>query len=183
MQGMALYKAVPNGSSLALPFHIFPGRVAKQIMCMFASVCGPGLFKEEPALTRFVLNGDHRGIPSKFRLYCFLMSRDSGANRQAGLTGLMSGLPGAPGTEVHMFAEIAFPPFGYILTVESRPNDRALTDITFFAQSGYQEFRSLHLPLPTRAVNSYFPGDFRTAEEWNAAIDKRLSAPDEETAA
>ena len=45
VQGMQFRYAVPGSSSLLLPFHLLPGRVGKQILCMFASACGPGLLR------------------------------------------------------------------------------------------------------------------------------------------
>lgn len=172
-QGMSYRLMMPAGTNLALPFHVLPGRIAKQVLCMFASACGPGLFSAERALTRYVLNRDARGIPDKYRLYCFIMAGDSSSARQSGVTGLFSGRTS------HIFSEISFPPFGYILAIASEPVDSGLTDITGFTHSGFSEFRSIHLRLPVREVNSYFPGDFRTRDEWRHAIDyAKANAPE-----
>ncbi len=174
-QGMSFAHATASGSSLYVPFHMFPAQVAKQIFCMFASACGPGLFETNPELTRYVLNRDQIGVPDKFRIYAFLMSPLSTLVRQTGITGLMKG--GLVQGSVHHFAELSFPPFGYILTLESEPPDRGLQDITFFTDYRYRDFRSLHLRLPMREVNSYFPADFRTVDEWDAAIKSATNRP------
>ena len=42
------------------------------------------------------------------------------------------------GFRTHTFAEIAFPPFGYILTLNSRPQDRDFADLTHFTQFSLQ---------------------------------------------
>jgi hypothetical protein len=46
------------------------------------------------------------------------------------------------------------------------PPDLGLFDLTFFADHGYNDYRELHLPIPTRSVESYFPADFRDKAEW-----------------
>src|SRR5688500_9009090 len=100
------------------------------------------------------------------------MSEDSGASRQSGITGLIAAVPGAPGgTKTHIFSEIAFPPFGYVLAINTPPADKGLLDITAFTRLGYRDFRSLYLPMPVRSVNSYFPADFRSRQEWEDALD------------
>ncbi len=168
LQGMRFRYAAPRGSSLHLPFHLLPGRVGKQILCMFASACGPGLFDACHDLRRFVLNRDHVGIPPKYRLFCYLVDVDSRSTRQAGLTGLLDFGQGRN----TVFSEIAFPPFGYILSVDSEPMDRELAELTFFTHHAFRDYRAEYLKLPVRAVNSYFPGDFRTAAEWEAALNQ-----------
>jgi hypothetical protein len=166
IQGMEFRNAAPAGSRLLLPFHIFPGRIAKEIICMFASACGPGLCEKSPELTRYVLNRDHRGIPNQFRIYCYLMGPDSMMSRQAGITGLISD------RSSHVFSEISFPPFGYILTIDSPPVDEGLLDITHFTGFGYNDWRSEYFRMPVRKVNSYFPGDYQSADEWMASLDR-----------
>ena len=46
------------------------------------------------------------------------------------------------------FAEIAYPPFGYILTIESAPSDAGLGDITHFTRYGFNDFLSSARPVP-----------------------------------
>ncbi len=161
-QGMEYLQA--GGSSLSIPFHIFPGRVAKQIVCMFASACGPGVFEKHREMRKFVLDRDSVGIPESIRIYCYMFDPNSSKSRQAGITGLISG------SNTHVFAEISFPPFGYIMTFESSPVDPALLDITPFTHHSWRDFRSIHLTIPMREVHTYFPGDFRTAGQWADAV-------------
>ncbi len=163
--------AAPKGSSLCLPFHIFPGRVAKQILAMFASSCGPGLFAASDDLRRYVLNRDHTGIPPRYRLYAYLMAPRSKSSRQSGVAGLLTGPLERPFAKMHVFAEVAFPPFGYILSINTPPVQNELADLTDFTSIGFRDFRSLHIRLPVREVNSYFPADFRTVEEWERDLD------------
>jgi hypothetical protein len=153
-----------NSGRLAMPFHIFPGRIAKQIIAMFASIAGPNLLEKNPQLRKFVLDREAVGLPPKFRLYAYLTSPDS-EGRTSGIIASMN--LGHSGPSV--FSEIAYRPFGYILTMGSDPPSSGLFDMTFFCFESFRSYRDLHLPLPTKHVHSHFPADFRTKEEWEKA--------------
>lgn len=173
VQGMRHLLAAPNGSLMRLPFHIPPGRVFKQILTMFASVCGPKFFGNRPELVRLVLNRDVRGCPPDVRLYCYYHALGSTFARQAGVTGLLR-LDGPSS----IYAEMAFPPFGYLIALDSPVMDQRLVDITFFAESGYNEYRDLFLRFPVLPTDSIFPGDFRTRTELEAAWDAAIASGD-----
>ncbi|MBU0582085.1 MAG: hypothetical protein KKB66_01790 [Alphaproteobacteria bacterium] len=177
-QAMTFYMA--GGSQLALPFRILPGAVAKQLVCMFASACGPGMFDANPSLRKYVLDREAIGIDPNIRIFCFMISPKSSRTRQAGITGLMNM---GRGPRSHVFAEISFPPFGYLMTFNSEPPEKGLTDITFFTHEHWRHYREIHLPLPLREVHTYFPGDYRTGDEWRITLEKtrgksRRSEPD-----
>ncbi len=158
--GMRHLGAVGSGSSLRLPFMITPLPVLKQIVAMFASACGPKFMDAYPELRQWLLNPRQSGVPDRLGIYCYFVGPDSRATRQSGVSGLMT-LGGGNA----VFAEIAFPPFGYLMCLDSRPLDGQLKDITFFGQFGLKEFRDIYLRVPVREVNSVFPGDFRTMEQ------------------
>jgi hypothetical protein len=152
--------------ALALPYHIFPGRIAKQIITMFASANGAGFFDANPDLRKFVLDRDAVGIPPKFRLYCYRTSQNSERFRTSGIIGMMD----LGGKAPRIFSEISFVPFGYILTIDSAPPVSDLLDITFFCHEHYGQYRDLHLPIPSKETHSHFPGDFRNKAEWEDAL-------------
>jgi hypothetical protein len=135
---------------------------------MFASANGPEFFDANHSLRRYVLNRDHRGIPSKFRLLAYIHSTHSMSTRQSGITAAMKLL----GQQPNVFSEIAFPPFGFILTIDSPPPDALLADLTYFTYFGFRHFRSEYIRIPVREVNSYFPADFRDVSQWTATLDK-----------
>lgn len=137
-----------------------PLPVLKQIVAMFASACGPDFFDAQPELRRWVLNPSQSGLPGQIKVYSYFLSPNSRSTRQTGISGVLQ-----IGRGTSAFAEISFPPFGYILSVSARPIDPELTDISFFGKFGRREFKDLYLRLPMREVNSYFPGDFRTLKE------------------
>jgi hypothetical protein len=120
-----------------------------------------------------VLNRDTCGCPPYLRLYCYYQQLDSTFARQAGITGLIR-LDGPSS----IYAEMAFPPFGYLITMESPVMDKRLVDITFFSQSGYKEYRDLYIRFPVLPTDSAFPGDFRTKSELAAAWDAAMVSGD-----
>jgi hypothetical protein len=160
---MRYLHAIPAGSFLSLPFKVEPLSVIKQIICMFASACGPRLLDSEPELRKFVLDRYFTHLSPAFRVYCDLMSRSSRASRQSGITGVLDGSGNT--IKTHTFSEIAFPPFVYLLAIRSPPIDRELHDISFFSDAAFAQYRQIHLRLGVREIASPFPGDFRTSKQ------------------
>lgn len=123
------------------------------------------MFQKNQALRQLVLNRDSNGLPNEYRLYCYIIHPSGQWSRSSGVTGLITG------GRRSIFAEFAYPPFGYILTfADSAPPDADLMDISFFAQHSFNEYRELHLRLPVRHIASYYPADFRTRDEWLKAL-------------
>ncbi len=151
---------------LALPYHIFPLRVAKQIVSMFASTCPAGLVSKNTSLQKFLLDRDTIGLPREYRLYCYIIDKQSSGSRTTGIVGQMSN------GRHYRYAEIGFVPFGYLMTIDSDPPDAGLMDITFFAHHRWNDWRSLHAKLPARSVNTHFPADFRSLDEWHKALER-----------
>lgn len=144
------------------PFVVEPLAVAKQLMAMFASACGPRFFKNRPELVRFVLNRSQTGLPPDIRLFAYYVHADSSASRQSGITASMNF---EVSRQNYVFSEIAFRPFGYVMSLKSPPPDARLVDITFLANFSQGEKRTLSLQLPALQVNSVLPGDFRSDDE------------------
>ena len=69
------------------------------------------------------------------------------------------------GTTPHVISEIVHPPFSYVMTHNSPPPSERLVDITFFAESRYDELRKVWLRLPVVSIYTFLPGDFRSKEE------------------
>ena len=149
------------------PFVIEPLPIAKQLMAMFASACGPRFFEKRTELPRFVLNRSQTGLPPDIRLYAYYVHPRSSASRQSGITG---NLNLEEPVRSHTFSEIAFRPFGFIMCLHSPAPDPRLLDITFMAHASEGEQRTLSLPLRPLEVNSYLPADFRSDAEIDAAF-------------
>jgi hypothetical protein len=159
---------------LAYPYGIFPLRVLKQIVVMFFSACGPGLKKAHPGLVKFVLNREQRYFPGDIHIWAYLHDPENSTGvRQSGLTGRMT----ADGKQ-DVFSEIAFPPFGLILSFNAMPVEQNLCNLTYFNLYGINTWEVEYLKLPVLPVVSFFPGDFRTIPEINktAEENKRLGS-------
>lgn len=158
-----------NGKmSLAYPYGIFPLRVLKQIVVMFFSACGPGLRKAHPELVNFVLDRERRILPGDVHIWAYLHDPgESTSTRQAGITGLMS-LDG----DSHIFSEIAFPPFGLILSFKREPVHQGLCNIDHFGLAKFNTWDVVYLKLPVLPVVSFLPGDFRTTEEMKETVEE-----------
>lgn len=160
-QAMYLLYRSQGNLSLAYPYWMYPLRFLKQVATMFFSACGPGLQQKNPELARFVLNRDTRQLPDKFQFFAYLHHPQSAAIRQSGLTGVAKGTG-----KQHLFSEIAFPPFGLIMSVDGHPPiDHRLCNITHLSQYGYRAWDIIYMQMPVLHVTTVLPGDFRTVDE------------------
>ena len=112
-QAMAIVIGTNGHPSLEYPFNLFPLRVLKQILCMFFSVNGPSFQVRHPDLVRFVLNRESREFPRYLHIYAFYTFSDR--SRAVGSAGLVKGI-GSGSSSVHVFSEVTFPPFGFVMT-------------------------------------------------------------------
>jgi hypothetical protein len=179
-QAMELLYRSGGNISLAYPYGMYPLRFLKQVVTMFLSACGPSFQEKNPHLVRFVLNRETRVLPPKFQFLAYLHHPDSTAMRQSGLTGVVR-----PG-KTHVFSEIAFPPFGLIMSVDGHaPIDQRLCNITHLHAYDYRAWDIVYLSLPVLHVTTVLPGDFRTVAEVKRDIAENsklggilLNAPD-----
>lgn len=159
-QAMELLHRSGGDVSLAYPYRMYPLRFLKQVVTMFFSACGPSFQEKNPHLVRFVLNRETGALPPKIQFYAYLHHPDSTAMRQSGLTGVMSS------GKIHVFSEIAFPPFSLVMSVDGYPpTHQRLCNITHLHQYGYRSWDIVFLRLPVLHVTTVLPGDFRTVAE------------------
>jgi 5-methylcytosine-specific restriction endonuclease McrA len=150
--------------SLMYPFNLFPLRVLKQVVCMFFSVNGPLFQKHQPDLVRFVLNRQSRMFPANARVYAIYAVSDR--SRAAGITGLARGLDGT-NPSLHVFSEVTFPPFGFVMTLDDSPPPVAgLCEISSFSHFEYRDWRAaISMKLCAMPIYTAFPGDYRTRDQ------------------
>jgi hypothetical protein len=162
-QGMQYLQKARSAGVFYLPFRIKPLRVIKQIICMFACANGPEFRRTKPELTHFVLNREERHLPDEVRVFAFYSIGDR--SRSSGLAGLLTGL-GTSASKRHLLSETTFPPFGFVLSLDSPAPDERLTDITYFADNyQHDETRSLWLRMPVLPVYTIYPGDYRSRDK------------------
>jgi hypothetical protein len=159
-QVFPLCHKVSPGTTVTIQCSIRPLDVLKQILVMFCSASSPSFAQKHPRLVRYLLNPESRQADDQrvfVSLYDLVNSR---AARQAGLTGRID-----MGGQSHVFSEISFPPFNLVMSVSGGCPDASLFDITWFKEYAHRELRTVKLTLNNLAVNSYFPGDYRTFDE------------------
>jgi hypothetical protein len=64
-----------------------------------------------------------------------------------------------------VFSEISFPPFEYVMTLDSPPPDPRLHSISHFGKYDYDEFRAFELQLPVLPTFLWMPDDYRTKDQ------------------
>jgi hypothetical protein len=159
-QGMDILVKSGGNPRLSLFTYIFPLAIIKQIVTMFASVNSDSFGISNPELRDFVLNRDRRFLPPKYRFFVYYNS--SNLFRHLGTQGRVRLDRGA---EITFLSEIAYPPFGYVMTIDSEPPDERLAEITHFVRYGYGEFAVNEQHFPVLPVFTPYPGDYRTQDE------------------
>jgi hypothetical protein len=131
---------------------------------MFFSVNNSSFQKAHPDLVRFVLNRDSRQFPTNVRIYAFYTL--SNRMRASGASGMMRGF-GSGNSTMHVFSEIAFAPFGFVMALGDTPSpDARFMEIGGFSQFGYRDWRAgISMKLPLMPIYTVFPGDYRTRSQ------------------
>jgi hypothetical protein len=164
-QSMSILLKANGRPTLYYPTFFFPLRVIKQIVTMFFSVNQDVFRNVEPQLVSFILEKEKRFLDPKYKIYCYY--NIEGQSRYKG----NSFIGNLHSRDIIHISEISFPPFGFVMTIDSKKPDDRLTDISHFADfpynhwtDYYQRFNVLPTYLP------YLPGDYRTKEEIQSAI-------------
>jgi len=150
---------------------IYPLAIIKQIITMIFSVNRHNFRDMHPERVHFVLNRDEQYLSPRYKVYVYYNLK--GRLRYSGTAGLFDIRTG----KVYVFSEITFPPFGYVMTIESDPPDPRLANITHFARYGYNEIGEMSTNIPVLETHlATLPGDYRTRAhiqadfEHNAAL-------------
>jgi hypothetical protein len=158
-QGMSILIRAGGKPSLIYLHYVFPLAVLKQIITMFLSVNATTFGKANPELVRLVLDRDAKYLPPGYRFFVYFST--TGKFRFSGLSGRLR----VPSGEITLMSEITYPPFGYLMTIDSKPPDRRLFEITHFSRYDYNEFKIMTLKLPVLPTHLACPGDYRTKDE------------------
>jgi len=165
-QSMAIILKANGKPTLLYPTFFYPLRIIKQIITMFFSVNHEGFNDLEPELVNFVLNKEKRFLSPRYKIYCYYNL--VGERRYIG-----NNIIGEVGsTSVCSISEISFPPFGFVMTIDSESPDKRLTDISHFANSPYKKwvpYYQKYNVLPSHLP--YSPADYRTYEEINGSFE------------
>lgn len=158
-QGFEILSRTNGKPSLFHLNYVFPLSVLKQVVTMFFSVNSDTFASVHPELVRFILNRERKYLSPKYGFYVYYNTE--GKLRAFGVSGRVNIHSG----KAVVFSEITFPPFGYVMTIDSDPPDNRLVDITYFSRFDYNEFRILSLKLPALPTYVAVPGDYREKDQ------------------
>lgn len=159
-----------DSPQIYIPFFIFPLRVIKQILCMFASQDNGLAYRSQPSLREFLLNPQSSGLDPGLRIFMYL--NVGRLFRSMGITAML-------GPNYHsptLISETSFPPFGYVLTIRSPPPDKRLVEITHFTSYKYGDWKDMWLRIPFLPVNTWVPGDYRTLDQVLRDVERNRAA-------
>lgn len=141
-------------------YHIAPLSIIKQIVTMVFSTSHYGFHKAHPELVEFILNKHKKYLSSRYKFYVYF--NIEGVHRRFGLIG-KADIIGSK--SIQLSVEINYPPYGYVMTIDSGCPDERLTDISFFSQYDYDERKDISIQFNLLPTHLALPGDYRTPEE------------------
>lgn len=151
----AAFVASLNGAapSIAVPYHLLPLRVLKEVVTMFLAVNSPAAW--EPKLGAWILSRGAHPLPAPYRVYVYF-TFDT-AYRHFGWA--------AKGTPDNWLTEITHRPLGYVMTRGAEPPHVGMAEITDFGRYGYDDYAMLNIAMPLLRTVSPLPGDYKSERE------------------
>lgn len=140
---------------------MYPARIINQVLSMLCSINSPDRPQFEE-LRKFVLDKDAVGIDKSKYMLCMYFTETT-LYKQAGFSVLLR--ESAYGFESMAMTELTAYPFGFILyfnPTETWPYHG--TDITSFADFGYDDKAIIEMPWKIEEMNDIFPEHFRSRE-------------------
>lgn len=138
-----------------LTMHEFtPLKVLKQIVSMFFSINGEAFSENNRDLAEFILSPISKNLPARFRVFNYINTEDQLRN-----LGVMA-LGNLTSSGLIVASEIAFPPMGYLLTIDFKGQLPFHQEITSFAQYDLDEnvnfdFKIYRLPTHLPHILDY----------------------------
>ncbi len=156
-KGKEFYDRTKGRSGVMELSLIFPLPVIKQVSTIFLARYGDYLDPSNKApLVRFVLNKEQRYLDPKYRFWVYLVA--PGPLRDAPPSLSLDVLNG----KAMYGAEFSFPPYGYLMTVNSQPSEPKLREISYFTRYAYLEMKQFSLDLQVLPTHGPTMGDYRS---------------------
>jgi hypothetical protein len=133
-----------------------PLRLIKQIVTMMLATCPPELGSIHPELAAYVLDRYRKDLPERFRVYISLYAGPNA--RTSGVAGILDGETGAQ----VILAEVAWPPFAYVMTIDSPEDSVRGADITRLSDFDYDTVADIEIVLPLGFGHTPYPADYRS---------------------
>lgn len=138
-----------------------PLRLLKQVIAMFVCINKPDFTDVNPELLNFIRDPNENALPQKFRVYMYLNK-----------TGKTRSIPMMYSNQNGLMAEIAFPPLGFVLSIDHPHPIPYLSEITSFKNANLDYNDEVHFKLNVLPTYLPFPGDYRKEKEIEETIRK-----------
>lgn len=166
-QGMDILIRSGGNPSLFYLNYLFPLRIIKQIISMFACVNGAGFCERNPEVRSFLLNRTKKYLPENIKVFVYYNT--SSRFRYIGMSGILKPFEGTS----TIISEISYPPFGYVMTFDGSIPDNRLLEITPFATFDYDKFTVGEISMKVLETLTPHPADYRSKKQ----ILEEASAP------
>jgi hypothetical protein len=157
---MEFYDRTKGTSAIMHLSTISPLPIIKQIATIFLARHGDYFDPDKKhTLVRFILNREKRFLDPKYRFWAYLVA--PGPLRDVPPCIVLDTMNGR---STHG-AEFSFPPYGYMMTLYSEPQDSRLCEITHFARYNYFDIAQLALSLSVLPTHGPALGDYRSFKD------------------
>lgn len=149
---------------------IEPLKILKQIISMFLAINGEWYLQAYPELAEFVSNPEQQELHGKYRIFTYLTRAEKVRYMHHVTKGNFSGVDSINCTE------IAFPPYGFVLTMDYYGQLNFLNNITKFKEYDYNKKTDLTVNMFQLPTYLPIPLDYRTKEKVELDIDNGIEA-------
>lgn len=134
-----------------------PLRFIKHIVAMLLATSPSELTLNHRELADFVLDRTRTGLSDRYRFYLALYAGPYGRT-----TGVVPSFD-LERNRRDTFVEVAWPPYAYVMTIDSEPDALETVDITPMVEVGYDQRADIALDLLIGFGHTAIPVDYRTS--------------------
>lgn len=145
---------------------IEPQKILKQIVSMFLAINGEWYLESYPELANFVISNDSKELPDRFKVFCYLTRAENIRYMHHVVHGNF-----VTGNLINC-SEIAFPPYGYVLTIDSGSQIQHLKNITEF--KNLDKKMNLNIKMFQLSTYTPFPLDYRTKKQVEKGMEEAI---------
>lgn len=156
VQGMTILdKAKSSGEAIYVPYELYPLRVLKEIATMFLAINDYPMGTMHAELARFVLDPQKVYLSPAYRFFTYY---NTGGRLRAEK---LKGIGNIDTGKFSFVSEIAYPPFGYLLTFDTDPPDTRVVEISHFSRYDFNDKVRRWMRLPLLRTEVPIAGDYR----------------------
>ncbi|EWH12977.1 hypothetical protein KLA_11600 [Cellulophaga geojensis KL-A] len=146
--------------------NIEPLSILKQIISMFLAINDNSFSNDFKELSEFVINKESKILPEKFQIYTYLTRAERLRYMKYSAIGDLNT------RQTVLCSEMAYPPFGYVLTIDSKINKKYLRNITEFKNYDFNENKDFIMSLAQLPTYTIYSLDYRSKDKLNNDIEK-----------